>query len=143
MMLWKQIIDLIFFSFVHRRRISFQRKMDFHTIQMNGKERMAFMLLGSQDVGSLVCLWMLPILQMTSLNVGMTLAMKDTRANNIWFVWLIRPSIFYFYSKNFVNTCTGLFTSILMGRCNRKNMMVASLPPQSYSWIRLVHVKKI
>jgi hypothetical protein len=60
--------------------------MDFHTIQMNGKERMAFMLLGSQDVGSLVCPWMLPILQMTSFNVGMTLAMKDTRANNILFV---------------------------------------------------------
>jgi hypothetical protein len=57
--------------------------MDFHTIQMNGKERMAFMLLGSQDVGSLVCPWMLPILQMTSFDVGMTLAMKDTRANNI------------------------------------------------------------
>jgi hypothetical protein len=57
--------------------------MDFHAIQMNGKEKMVFMLLGSQDVGSLVCPWMLPILPMTSSGVGMTLAMKGTRENNI------------------------------------------------------------
>jgi hypothetical protein len=60
--------------------------MDFHIIQMNGKEKMVFMLLDFQDVGYLVCLWMLQILQMTSLDVGMTLAMKDTRENNMLFV---------------------------------------------------------
>lgn len=53
---------------------------------MNGKEKMVFMLLDFQDVGYLVCLWMLQILQMTSLDVGMTLAMKDTRENNMLFV---------------------------------------------------------
>ena len=43
--------------------IFFHTKMDFHVDKMNGKERMVSMLLGSQDVVSLVCPWMPPKLQ--------------------------------------------------------------------------------
>jgi hypothetical protein len=46
-----------------RKTSFFHRKMDFHAGEMNGKERMAFMLLGSQDVVYLVYQWMPPKLQ--------------------------------------------------------------------------------
>lgn len=51
----KLIIYLIEFLFIRRKTNFSLKKMDFHADKMNGKEKMASMLLGSQNVVSLVC----------------------------------------------------------------------------------------
>ena len=142
MMLWKQIIDLIFFHLYIGEGFLFREK--WISTQFKWMERKEWAL----------CCWVLKTWAPWCVH-GCFQYCRWHRSMLEWlWLWKTQEQIvsdllidkaihLLFLFDNFVNTCTSLFTSILMGRCNRKNMMLASLPPQSYSWIRLVHVKKI